>query len=172
MVGPGVVHTGGDRQVVAFSDHTDIRPTVLALLGLQDDYIHDGRVLLEMLNGSALPPSLQTHRESLILLGNLYKQINAPFGQLGHDTLTISTAALASDSTNDETYTNLEGKLADWTTTRDAIAHDMRALLDNAAFGGADVKPGEAGKLIGQSLALLGQVHACANNITACSHSR
>jgi hypothetical protein len=45
MVGPGVQRLGRDDAV--FSDHTDVRPTMLALLGLKDSYVHDGRVLSE-----------------------------------------------------------------------------------------------------------------------------
>src|SRR3954451_22594150 len=45
MVGPGVRPLGRHDEV--FSDHTDVRPTMLALLGLKDDYVHDGRVLSE-----------------------------------------------------------------------------------------------------------------------------
>jgi hypothetical protein len=30
-----------------WSDHADIRPTLLALVGLQDDYVHDGLPLSE-----------------------------------------------------------------------------------------------------------------------------
>ena len=46
-VGPGVRHLG--RHDAVFSDHTDVRPTLIALLGLKDDYVHDGRVLAEWL---------------------------------------------------------------------------------------------------------------------------
>src|SRR5262249_48043359 len=43
MVGPGVQILGEFGAI--FSDHTDIRPTILSLAGLTDDYAHDGRVL-------------------------------------------------------------------------------------------------------------------------------
>src|SRR5205823_6061650 len=56
MVGPGVDQSGVDSNT--WSDHTDIRPTMMVLLGLKDDYSHDGRVLLEDLNSWAVPPSL------------------------------------------------------------------------------------------------------------------
>ena len=53
MVGPGVLKKG--RFGETFSDHTDIRPTILLLAGLEDDYAHDGRVLFEALSPLALP---------------------------------------------------------------------------------------------------------------------
>ena len=45
MVGPGVHNLG--RSDAIFSDHADVRPTLMALVGLSDDYVHDGRVLSE-----------------------------------------------------------------------------------------------------------------------------
>jgi hypothetical protein len=53
MVGPGVKIQGRDDS--AFSDHTDLRPTALLLLGLEDDYVHDGRVLVEKRDRRVLP---------------------------------------------------------------------------------------------------------------------
>ena len=40
MVGPGVKHVGIDQRT--WADHVDTRATMLALLGLNDDYAHDG----------------------------------------------------------------------------------------------------------------------------------
>ena len=48
MVGPGVAHLGIDNSV--WSDHTNIQPTMMALLGLRDDYAPDGRVLGEIID--------------------------------------------------------------------------------------------------------------------------
>jgi hypothetical protein len=42
-----VEHHGRVNSV--WSNHTDVRPTVLAALGLRDRYVHDGRVLTEIL---------------------------------------------------------------------------------------------------------------------------
>jgi hypothetical protein len=56
MVGPGVEHNRVDKRT--WSDHTDIRPTMMLLLGLPDDYSHDGRALIEDLRESALPAAL------------------------------------------------------------------------------------------------------------------
>jgi arylsulfatase A-like enzyme len=53
MVGPGVAKQG--RYDAVFSDHTDLRPTMLTLVGLKDAYVHDGRVLVENLEPHALP---------------------------------------------------------------------------------------------------------------------
>src|SRR5438093_907173 len=53
MVGPGVTNLGIDN--TTWSDHTDIRPTLMVLLGLKDDYSHVGRALTEDLDGWARP---------------------------------------------------------------------------------------------------------------------
>jgi arylsulfatase A-like enzyme len=168
LVGPGVRHGEDGASAVQFSDHTDIRPTILALLGLQDDYIHDGRVLFEALNPSALSQSLTAHRDTLLQLARVYKQINAPVGPLGLGSLTVSTAALASNSDDDEVYTRLEGKIASWQQQRDTIAHQMRALLEGAAFGGKPISEQQAKRLISQGQALLEQVASCAEEPSGC----
>jgi len=59
LVGPGVRNLGTDA--TTWSDHTDIRLTMMSLLGLQDDYRSDGRVLFEDLYDSAYSPSARAH---------------------------------------------------------------------------------------------------------------
>jgi hypothetical protein len=46
---------------------------MLGLVGLQDDYTHDGRVLVEVLHDRAVPQTLLTHRQTLIQLAQVYK---------------------------------------------------------------------------------------------------
>ena len=40
MVGPGIQRNGVDS--TTWTDHTNLRPTILALTGLKDDYVDDG----------------------------------------------------------------------------------------------------------------------------------
>jgi hypothetical protein len=133
MVGPGVKHLGVDHSV--WSDHTDTRPTMMELLGLHDDYQHEGRALFEIIKPSVLPVAVRQHLNTLILLGQALKQINAPVGALGLDTLAISTKALESTSTNDQTYTSLENQLQTTTQIRNALASQILATLETAEFG-------------------------------------
>jgi hypothetical protein len=52
------------------------------------------------------------------------------------DALAISTRALKSGSSNDDsTYTALENKLNAFTQRRDALAEQMRSMLEAAVFG-------------------------------------
>ncbi|HZS79084.1 MAG TPA: hypothetical protein VFA41_20910 [Ktedonobacteraceae bacterium] len=136
MVGPGVQHLGVDGNV--WSDHTDIRPTMMELLGLKDDYSHDGRVLFEILTPSALPPVIRQNLNAFITLAQAYKQINAPVGALGLTTLQVSTIALESNAPNDSTYTNLENQLLNITSVRNSVASQMIAILESAEFGGGN----------------------------------
>ncbi len=158
MVGPGVRNIGVDNSI--WSDHTDIRPTILALLGLKDDYAHDGRVLCEDLYDWAVPQSLVAHRETLIRLAQVYKQIDAPVGQLGLSSLRVSTKALESNVADDSTYTQLENQLISINGQRDALAAKMIALLENAAFNGQSINQQQARQLISQGKALLDKVNA------------
>jgi hypothetical protein len=170
MVGPGVhKEDEEDSSAIEFSDHTDVRPTVLALLGLHDDYSHDGRVLLEALNPSALPDAVRDHFDGLVRLGRAYKQINAPFGDLAEQTLKISTAALVSNAPSDAVYTSLENKLEAFRDRRDALASKMRGVLEGAAFSNQGISDDQAEELIEEANALLGQVRACAADVAACA---
>lgn len=159
FVGPGVQHLGVNDRV--WSDHTDVRPTILELLGLKDDYRHDGRVLFEILDPNALPPAVRSRLSFYIGLAQVYKQINAPFGQLGLETLKISTTALASTSTNDETYTRLERTLQQITDQRNGIASQIIAQLESAEFG-ANGHSQQLANMTNQGNALLTRVHQMA----------
>jgi hypothetical protein len=154
LVGPGVRREGPTDRL--FSDHTDTRPTIMGLVGLHDDYQHDGRVLLEVLDEHALPEGVERHRGTLVRLGEAYKAINAPLGALARKTFPISTDALAGD---DGTYTQLEAQLTRITEARDAIAQRMLDMLEGAAFNGEEIDEREAQRLIFAAEALTASVH-------------
>jgi len=155
FVGPGVRNNGIDRWT--WTDETDIRPTILFLSGLQDDYIHDGRVISEGLHQHALSPAL---RDPLYEgLSGIYKQLNAPVGAFGQRTLSISTRALASGSaTDDSRYTFLENGLASLTTQRDGVAQQIRGVLDAAAFQGKPIDPFQAFQLFARAQRILWEI--------------
>jgi hypothetical protein len=158
MVGPGVDQTGIDS--TTWSDHTDIRPTIMALVGLKDDYAHDGRVLVEDLQGSFLPSALQKSGNNFTALAQMYKQIDACVGQLGLASLRASTKALESNTPHDNTYNNLENHLIRITSARDALAAKMIALLEGAEFNGQPISQGQANPLISQGQDLLDEVNS------------
>jgi hypothetical protein len=159
MVGPGVDQTGIDS--TTWSDHTDIRPTMMMLLGLKDDYSHDGRALAEDLTGWASPASVK-QGGSFLPLAEMYKRIDATVSELGLASLKVSTAALESNSGGDSTYTQLENQLTSNTGQRDALAREMIALLEGAEFNGQVINKSQAQTLIAQGQALLDQVNALA----------
>jgi hypothetical protein len=159
LVGPGVRRGGVDS--LTWSDHTDIRPTVLALAGLTDDYAHDGRTLVEELRSDALPSAVRGDGGAAFrLLAAAYKQINAPVGVFGLKTLEVSTAALAGD---DATYAKLEAQIAAITTKRDALAAQMIQKLEAAAFQGQSLDVFSTALLVAQAQALLVEVSTLGN---------
>ena len=160
MVGPGVRHLGVDSTL--WTDHTDIRPTIMLLLGLKDDYDSDGRALFEVLENWAVPQSLLDHRATLSALANVYKQINACVGELGLATLRISTKALESNSSGDSTYNNLETMLSNITTVRNNLAAQMSEMLEEATFDNQSINVQQANQLIQQANNLLDQAEAAA----------
>jgi hypothetical protein len=153
FVGPGVRPLGATGSV--WSDHTDIQPTMMELLGLRDDYTPDGRVLSGVIDPAALPWSAKDDYQALVRLGDAYTAVNAAVGPFGLDTLAASTRALESSSPGDATYKKLEAKLAALGHWRDAVVAAMKAELYGAAFGNQPVSPDEAYALIGQADALL-----------------
>jgi hypothetical protein len=154
FVGPGVRREGVVRHV--WTDHADVRPTILALLGLKDSYTHDGRAITEPLHDWALPRSLRERQEKFEHLSAVYKQVNAPFGGFAKDLLSASTDALASGSASDDsTYTSIQARIRDLTAQRDALASQMKSVLNAAAFANRPVDGRSAEKLIDQGEELL-----------------
>lgn len=138
FVGPGVTSRGVDS--TTWADETDIRPTILALTGLQDDYTSDGRVLLEDVS-APLDSSFHDSKRTAALLDleHAYKQLNADVGTFGLATLAASTTALEDSSTSQTTYTNLEHALAQLDTSRDALAATISAALNDVEFNDANL---------------------------------
>jgi len=130
IVGPGVRKLG--RSDAIFSDHADVRPTLMALVGLTDDYVHDGRVLAEWIDGSALPPGIRRDRENFIELARTFKQLNAPLGTLGRASLVWANRSITG---TDRTYARYLRRIADITAQRDALAGKIKAVLNRASFG-------------------------------------
>jgi hypothetical protein len=131
MAGPGVEKVGVTGAF--YSDHTDIRPTMMSLVGLTDDYTHDGRVLIEVMTDGAIPATLQQHRATFGRLASTYKEINAPMGTLGMKTLQSTTAAIQG---NDTTYIGYFAQLKALTGQRNTIAGNMIRMMDASEFGG------------------------------------
>src|SRR5262249_9830689 len=69
VVGPGVSHNGLDT--ATWTDHTDIVPTVMSLVGLTTDYVPDGRVITEVQDPQVAKGG---NGVSFTELGAVYKQ--------------------------------------------------------------------------------------------------
>jgi hypothetical protein len=158
MVGPGVKNSGVDD--TTWLDHANVRPTMLLLLGLKDDYGHDGPVLTEGVEKSALPNTLFQHSKTTTALRNAYEQVNAPFGQFSLDTLTASTRAIK--STDESVYESIEGSIGDLTDQRNELASEIKAAFDGAAFDGQEIKEKQAKDWIERAQSLLDQAAALA----------
>jgi hypothetical protein len=109
-------------------EEADIRPTMLYLVGLTDDYQSDGHVITQAL--TSVSPALA----STAALAAGYDQINSSVGQFATDTLIADTKALASGSSADDTaYLAEQTALKELADDRDAVAADIKVLLSNAA---------------------------------------
>ena len=131
----GQVTVPGSHTRGTWIDQTDIRPTLLYLAGLRDDYQTDGRVITEVLAAPdrALRPS------GVTALGACYKQLNSSVGQFGTATLQAATKAMESNSTGDATYTRTDRALSALEQARDHLTGVVKGELSAAAFGNRPV---------------------------------
>jgi hypothetical protein len=161
FVGPGIRTLGETADI--WTDHTDVRPTMLVDLGLPTEYENDGRAILEILDGNAVPSSLNVRRGVLQQLGAALKQLDAPFGMLGQASLMVATAGITTGSAgSDAAYAAMEAQLGGWLSQRDALANTILHRLDAAEFHGQAIGAGEAHDWIDQANALIAEVVAAA----------
>ena len=115
-------------------------------------------MLIEALTTKATPHELVAHRETVRRLGDVYEQLNAPFGQFAEGALKASTAALA--STDESHYGSVENAIIGLTSQRDALAAQIRTGLNAAAFGGQALNEQTAKGWISQEQSLIDQAIA------------
>ena len=112
-------------------DETDLRPTLMYLTGLKDDYEHDGRVVTQILSD----PNSALSSPAVASLGACYKQLNSSVGQFGNFTLQASTAAVESSTAGDGEYKAVDAALTGLNRLRDTLALRVKGELEAAAFG-------------------------------------
>ena len=167
FAGPGVKHLGLDGTSAAngpnsagpnsgqtdvadsgttgtWVDETDIRPTLIYLTGLKDDYEHDGRVDHRR---SCPHPNHALGAPGVASLGACYKQLNSSVGEFGNFTLQASTAAVESSTAGDVEYKTVNAALAGLDRLRDSLALRVKGELEAAAFGGRPIV-GPAGQTV------------------------
>lgn len=140
-------------------EETDIRPTLLSLVGLHDDYLSDGAVVTGILSGH--------HDERVAELAADYRQLNSSVGAFATDTLKADSAALASSSTGDQTFTRIQARLTQLADQRDALAGQIKKTLDRAEFGRGQPSLFEVAAEISFTRYLLFEAHELARTTTA-----
>jgi hypothetical protein len=148
-VGPGVSQKGLDT--ATWTDHTDIVPTVMSLVGLTTDYDPDGRVITEILTPQVAKGG---KGDSFTELGAVYKQLNAPYGDFNHSLIVASTQGIASD---DDTYLSTEQQIQALTARRDALAAQMKDILNGHSQGHQEQLIRSGQSLLEEAAALAGQ---------------
>jgi arylsulfatase A-like enzyme len=148
MAGPGVRNDGVDDQT--WSDHADIVPTMMSLLGLSTDYAPDGRVITQALTASAAKGA---NGASFQQLGDIYKQLDAPYGVFDHSLIVASTNGIKA---SDATYLATEQQIKSLTAQRDALVQQMRDVLDGTTVGHREQLIHDGQTLLAQAAALAG----------------
>ncbi len=154
----GQVTIPGSHTTGTWLDETDIRPTLMYLTGLRDDYEHDGRVVTQILTD----PNKALSGPETARLGACYKQLNSSVGEFGTDTLIASTAALESNAPGDSTYIHIEHTLRVLNVARDRLAGQIKGELEAAAFSNDKIHG--IGLQIVACDALLGAAHSLASH--------
>ena len=158
MVGPGVRDSGIND--TTWTDHTDIVPTMNALLGLRADYTPDGRAITQVIS-----PTYDRSGRGLQSLGDLYKQLDAPYGAFDHWMLVASTYAIKAD---DATYQRIESGIQSLTAQRDVLVAEIRNVLYGQGSehgyraGAASAATRRSGQLMLNGRVLLAQMGALA----------
>ncbi|HUC59500.1 MAG TPA: hypothetical protein VMA95_19005 [Streptosporangiaceae bacterium] len=119
-----------------WTDETDIRPTIMYLTGLRDDYTEDGRVISQILAN----PNRALSAWGVTDLGECYKQLNSSVGEFGGATLAADTAAIDSTSAGDATYLSVDNQLRALEVARDALASTIKNDLWKAEFKKRDIR--------------------------------
>ncbi|HEU5269477.1 MAG TPA: hypothetical protein VFU36_06080, partial [Jatrophihabitans sp.] len=130
---PNSTHTVPEASTVGtWVEETDLRPTLLHLVGLTDDYPTDGRVISQALSHPS--NALQSTEE----LAAAYQQLNSSVGEFATNTLIADSAALASGSaSNDAAFQHEQLALSVLANARDRVAARMKDVLIAAAAGHA-----------------------------------
>lgn len=146
LAGPGVRHRGLDDRT--WTDHTDIVPTMMSLLDLKTDYVPDGRAITQVLSPWEAE---RGNGESFTRLGDVYKQLNAPYGDFNHSLIVASTKGIAAD---DATYLATEQQIQALATRRDALATQMKNVLNGISRGHQEQLIHQGQELLGDAAAL------------------
>ena len=156
---PESTHTVPEAsQVGTWVEETDIRPTMLYLLGLRDDYQSDGHVITQAL--AKVPRGLA----AVAPLAAAYDQIESSVGQFGTDTLIADTKALASGSSSDDSaYQAEQNTLRQLADDRDKVVAKLKHVLTVAAHS-QGLRHGEVRTGLAQAHDLLQRAAALAGS--------
>jgi hypothetical protein len=131
----GQVTVPGSHTKGTWVDETDIRPTIMYLTGLTDDYEHDGRVITQVLTN----PNQALRAGGVPTLGECYKQLNSSVGKFGTATLKFATTGIESTSPGDMKYLATDKALVALDQSRDQLAGVIKQDLENAAFNNTQI---------------------------------
>jgi hypothetical protein len=161
FAGPGVRHAGIDRGT--WTDHVDLRATLMALTGLEDDHLNEGRVLYEDLQEPVLPENVGEGRPLVLALQGTLKQLDAPLGQFGVDSLRFGTAAVKSSSPGDDRYRKAVAELDRDGKARDQLAQAILEELRGIEFENKEVDKDKSERLILHAAFLIARMHHLAD---------
>ena len=78
----------------------------------------------------ALPPAIRQRRENFVEPAEVYKQLNAPLGELGRASLLYANRSVTDV---DKAYGRYLTKIGDITNQRNSLVADIKTALDSAS---------------------------------------
>jgi hypothetical protein len=104
---------------------------------------------------NALPDGIRDRLENFIELAQVFKQLDAPKGQLGRASLVWSNRSVTS---TDKVYARYLKRISDITEDRDELASQIKTVLNNAEFHNRPVDEDAEDGLGHRAKALIDQV--------------
>jgi hypothetical protein len=112
-------------------------------------------VLSEWIARTALPSGIRRGQENFVELAEVYKQLNAPLGELGRASMLYANRSITDVDT---AYARYLSKISDITNQRNSLAGEIKTVLDAAAFGNRPVDEGSEDGLGHRARALIDRV--------------
>jgi len=134
----------------------------MTLMALRDNYSWDGDAITPMMY--AAPWTIRVDKGDYDRLEAVYKELQAPFGQFGVNTLDADTRALASGSdANDGSYTDMDSQLQTCAGARDALGAQIQSVLEAAETGRRPLDRQEERALVRRAQGLIADVSQLAS---------
>jgi hypothetical protein len=108
-----------------------------------------------------MPDGIRGGKDTFLDLATIYKQLNAPLGSVGMNSLMFANRSIISDDT---TYSQYLATLGAITSSRDTLATQIKTMLDDAAFADKRIDDKQQDSLTRQARTIIERVEDLAGS--------